>query len=99
MVHGDADSRSVCVCARTGVTCRECLVLAEFFKKADADGSGAVTVDELTEFLIEKAAGKRRVARDADNTDAGGNGAVSYADYASRQTYGFDQSTFIDGGP
>ena len=69
----------------------------EFFKKADVDGSGSVTEAELTEFLVDKYIGKRRATLLGTRDDSGLG--VTAQEFMNRQTYGFDQTTFVCGGP
>ena len=68
--------------------------IAEFFLRADADGSGNITEEELASFLTDRFVGDRR-HRGED--DAGQD--VTHRDYVNRQTHGFDQSMFVVGGP
>jgi hypothetical protein len=73
--------------------------IAEFFRRADVGGSGAITAEELTEFLVDKAVGRRRNMDDDAGVRGSKGGAITAQQYTNRQHYGFDQSGFIVGGP
>ena len=70
------------------------LQVLSFFRKADLDGSGSVTRDELTAFLLEKSAGGRHKPPELASPTS-----VTALEYTSRQSYGFDQTGWVVGGP
>ena len=70
------------------------LQVLSFFRKADLDGSGSVTRDELMAFLLEKSAGGRHKPPELASPTS-----VTALEYTSRQSYGFDQTGWVVGGP